>query len=284
MWLSTSELEGMQVERRSFFGSYESGALKTVESHMYTQYIEEHYAELTTLAMKLPDVDPTLVGDMINDMWLSLSIREAEGNDFDENYINRADNIVDIDSAVANTLIQYSKNSRYHLRYNNKEKHGKHTYEVLSMSQALTGSGGSSKDRKEAGAESAYTALCEASLVKEEKSLADSICDKLSYVQVLKDTLSYLIINTEDYKVSMRTILDNIDMLLERVCDRPTDTVNAPDKDGFLKLLHGAMFSEYTGDFELESNFRLIMKELVRNKEYIMGIYQSVCDELYAVA
>lgn len=261
-------------DNAELYGSYEGSenrALKGVKSSNFTDYLEENYFQLLHHVELLPNVDPTLAGDLMHDVWCSLNERVLKQEDFDEDYVNRNGEKLPVESVVWNIIAQYAKNSRYCKKYTNKVKVNRSvSVDVISLSPALC----DEEAGTSGGVELSYRTLSEASLVKS-TDVEGLVCEKMTKKSDIKRALEYSLVNTEDYMVSMETLLENIDTVMAQV-NKESSTLGAVDKSGILAMLHGTMFKEYTADKDLEYNFRVVLNALREDRLSVMRIYQEV--------
>lgn len=280
MYIKAKNVHRMVEERKDEYFSFGSIAPKSIQNRDYTTYIAEHYSELIDFASKLPNIDQTLVGDLINDVWIALNKRECMGNGFDSEYIARSGLVHDVDVAVKNTISSYAKNRRYCKHYNSEvvvsdtEK-----YNVYSISDALIAGNDDDGDSSTRQSIEVYRQASKQYSV----NIEDDYIEKTEHDNEVREALIYGMLSTEDNSISMESLLDNIDNILSTL-ENENATVSSPDPDGLCRQLHWAMFKEY--DFlddgvtrgkntPLVESFRTVLRECAANKENLMRLFRE---------
>lgn len=256
--------------------TFDSIRPKQVENTEYTDYFCQHYAELADFADRLPNIDHSLVGDLLNDVWISLRSREMAGKGFDNEYVARSGNINPVDVAIKNTIAAYGKNTRYTLKYNNKVAMNGGTAVMISISEAINGD----FDDDSAVSQSIHQAFREASIICSKN--VEDVVDELEHDNMVREALAYALISTEDYSVNLSSILGNLEEMTSILEGR--GTYESPDPDFMVRSMHNSMFREYeldkTGnkgyDKELAESFRIIFTEFANDKDNLFRLVDEV--------
>lgn len=280
MYVSSKLADRLFEQNGNLYSSFDSIEKKQVDNSAYTTYLTEHYAELADYVCRLPHVDPNNVGDLMNDVWISLRQREMRGEGFDEEFIGKNGDTMEIDVAIKNTLLGFSKKELYRMRYNDKVFKNNVEATVLSISDAVCGCG---EDENELAISVYNEASAKYSSDTEELAMQDMIHD-----DTVREALAYAMIATEDREVSIETILNNVDYMLTPFKNHRCTLENI-DSDGLCLGVHKAMFKDYEKlydgsigkDIQLETAFRTVFRELLDNRDNLMAIFSSLKAELH---
>ena len=183
--------------------------MRDVESNReFTSYIEENYERLVKEVIKF-GINPEFAVDLINDVWQSYKIDEANNNCYNAEKGNK-DGFISVEQAVYGRIKRYSQNKRYH-RITEAPKYNEHTkkYEVKEIPASFN-----SEDLDNMTACQKQYALMgsydELSVVEDKLALAENI----QYLLGFGNRLGMPVLNVIEVLLKMRNNLSNIDMSL----------------------------------------------------------------------
>lgn len=172
----------------------------------FTDYIANNYERLVNEAPKF-GIDPELSADLINDVWRSYKIDEANGNCYDMCKGNR-EGYISLEQSIYGRIKRYSQNVRYQRateapRFNKKT--GK--YEMKEIASSITSDDLSTLSgcQKQYALMNSYDDL---SVVEDRVVLSENI----QYLLSFGEKLGLPVINVIETIIKMKDSLQSIDM------------------------------------------------------------------------
>lgn len=243
-------------------GSLEQAQFKGNTNTLISDYIEQNYDELLSFVERLPHIDLTSSAVILNDVWLSWMQKEQSGDGYSADRLSRGGNKMTVQQVVENTLKAYAKNQAYSKKYNNKDKNNGVEIELHSVSML---------EEREEGSENNYiTAQASLSLMKG----TDSPLEDMVEICTLREDLEYVLYHTKDFKVSAKSILDNMSDLLAMV-NGSEDSNMFPGED-VIRMMNKTLFSEYKSSLDMIDMFDRIFLFMHKDITLFNEIYQEM--------